>query len=93
MQDAAERVYTLERMFNTLAGFTKDDDWLPTRFYNEPLDMGDHSLICDQKAFNQMHQEYYEAMGWDDKGVPKEETLEDLELISMLKEKTLQLKE
>ena len=39
---------------------------------------------CHRKAFNQMHQEYYKAMGWDEEGIPKDETLRDLDLLELL---------
>jgi len=71
-------------MFNTFAGFTRDDDWLPPRFYSEPLDMEGRSVVCSRQAFEQLHHEYYEAMGWNEEGVPKKETLEKLELSRIL---------
>jgi len=80
LQRIARCTFTLERLFNIKCGFTKDDDWLPDRFYHDPVDTGERSAVCNQKAFQKMHREYYRAMGWDDDGVPTDDTLEKLGL-------------
>ncbi|MGD9200189.1 MAG: aldehyde ferredoxin oxidoreductase C-terminal domain-containing protein [Chitinispirillia bacterium] len=86
----AWRTLTLERMFNIQAGFTRDDDWLPSRFYSEKLDMEGRSIVCSKEAFCQMHQEYYEAMGWDRDGVPEKNTIETLGLSDYTGQDSLQ---
>ena len=85
LERIAWRILTLERMFNILAGFTEDDDWLPDHFYTESLEIEGSSVSCSRQAFNQMHKEYYEAMGWNRNGLPKEDTLKELKLINLLK--------
>jgi len=80
LERIAWRTLTLERMFNLLAGFTANDDWLPDRFYTESLEIEGRSMVCDRQAFSRMHIEYYHAMGWDMDGNPREETLENLEI-------------
>jgi aldehyde:ferredoxin oxidoreductase len=80
LQRIAGRAYTLERLFNVKCGFTKDDDWLPDRFYHDPVDTGERTAVCNREAFQKMHVEYYRAMGWNDDGVPTPETLEKLKL-------------
>ncbi len=80
LQLIAWRTFTLERLFNIKCGFTKDDDWLPDRFYHNPVDTGERVVICNRDAFQKMHIEYYQAMGWNDDGVPTNTTLEKLEL-------------
>jgi len=84
LEKIAWRALTLERMFNILAGFTSEDDWLPPRFYSEKLDIEGRSVVCNREAFHQMHREYYEAMGWDEEGVPKAQTLKTLGLAGIL---------
>jgi len=84
LQRISWRTLTLERIFNILAGFTSKDDWLPDRFYDETIEVEGHSVSCDRHAFTQMHQEYYRAMGWDEEGIPKEETLKTLDLFEVL---------
>ena len=84
LERIAWRTLTLERAFNIRAGFTANDDWLPDRFYTESLEIEGRSLVCDRHAFNQMHQEYYDAMGWDGNGHPTEETFRELDLEYLL---------
>jgi aldehyde:ferredoxin oxidoreductase len=87
LERVAWRTLTLERMFNIFSGFSKNDDWLPDRFYTEILEIEGRSLVCDRQAFNQMHNEYYQAMGWDADGNPREETIEELKLNEILQDR------
>jgi len=80
LERIAWRTLTLERSFNIRAGFTVDDDRLPDRFYTESLEIEGRHLVCHRDAFNQMHCEYYDAMGWDSNGHPKEKTFRELGL-------------
>ena len=84
LQKIAWRTYTLERLFNTKCGLTSDDDWLPDRFFQDPIDTGERKAVCHRDAFQKMHVEYYRAMGWDIAGVPTSETLKKLELLSLV---------
>ncbi len=61
-----ERVYVLERLFNIKMGFNENHDLLPER------------LAFD--GYDQMLKEYYNARGYDEKGVPKAEKLKSLGL-------------
>ncbi|MFW6196410.1 MAG: aldehyde ferredoxin oxidoreductase family protein [Thermoplasmatota archaeon] len=72
-----ERIYNLERQFNTEAGFDRKNDTLPKRF-SEPLEEGASS----DNTFNleKMLDDYYSIMGWNQDGRPKKETLERLEI-------------
>jgi aldehyde:ferredoxin oxidoreductase len=87
LERIAWRTLTLERLFNIFAGLSEQDDWLPNRFYTESLDIEGRSVICDRQAFGQMHREYYQALGWDGNGNPKEETLRSLGLTLILGDK------
>lgn len=71
------RILTLERMYNCREGFGRKDDYLPPRFLKEPL-VGP----ADNQTVNLdlMLSDYYEEMGWDENGRPKEETLKELSL-------------
>jgi len=70
-----ERIYNLEREFNVKAGFDREDDQLPKRF-EQPLEEGASSgNVFDMEG---MLDEYYDVMGWDERGRPKEETLKRL---------------
>jgi aldehyde:ferredoxin oxidoreductase len=76
--EAGERIYNLERLFLTAAGFTKDDDSLPPRMLKEPMPDGPaKGQVVDLAT---MLEEYYEYRGWDAAGVPLAETLKRLKL-------------
>ena len=80
LQRIAWRTLNLERLFNMNCGLTKEDDWLPERFFQVSVDTGERIAVCNRDAFQQMHQEYYQAMGWDDNGVPTHDTFQKLEI-------------
>jgi len=72
-----ERIYNLERLFNVRAGFDRKDDRLPERF-DEPLERGASS--GNVFKIDSMLEDYYEAMGWNEKGIPKKSTLKRLDI-------------
>ena len=75
---AAERMLTMARMFNVRQGLTDEDDKLPSRFFSPTTKgaLSDTSLDPDQ--LDTAKQYYYNLMGWDNKGVPTPEKLEEL---------------
>ncbi len=73
---AAERVYNLERMFVLKAGSTEDT--LPHRMLNEPLPDGPAKGKVVE--LDKMLPEFYQLRGWDEKGWPTKEKLEELGL-------------
>jgi aldehyde:ferredoxin oxidoreductase len=81
LMDIGERIYTLERMFNIREGFSRKDDILPERYFEEPTPIGlprVKGLKIDREQFERMLDEHYELHGWDKNGVPTEETLRKL---------------
>lgn len=73
-----ERIWNLERQFNLAAGLTKADDTLPPRLLNDPVPSGTaKGRVCE---LGTMLSEYYELRGWDDQGLPTQETLKRLNL-------------
>jgi hypothetical protein len=67
----AERVITLQRLFNLRQGLTKADDMYPSGYLDK----------AQQDEFAPMVEKYYEAHGWDrETGVPRRETLAQLGL-------------
>ena len=80
LKTIASRVVTLEKMFNMLCGLTQDADWLPDRFYTESIQVNGSPAVCPREDFQKMHHEYYDSLGWDSNGRPREETLRELEL-------------
>jgi len=76
--EAGDRVYTLERLFLTDAGFSRVDDTLPRRMLEEPMPEGPatgHVVELDE-----MLPEFYDLRGWDENGVPTDEKLAELGL-------------
>ncbi|MFH0725563.1 MAG: aldehyde ferredoxin oxidoreductase family protein [Pseudomonadota bacterium] len=78
MLEAGERIWNLERLFNIGAGFTKEDDTLPKRLLEDPAPLGPPKGHVVELA--QMLKKYYEIRGWDENGIPTEETLNRLGL-------------
>ncbi|MFW9875535.1 MAG: aldehyde ferredoxin oxidoreductase family protein [Candidatus Thorarchaeota archaeon] len=76
-----ERIYTIERLFNIREGFSRKDDILPERYFEEPTPIGlprVKGLKINREKFEKMLDEHYDLHGWDKNGVPTEETLQKL---------------
>jgi aldehyde:ferredoxin oxidoreductase len=76
LMQAADRVYTLERLFLTKAGFTRADDTLPPRMLTEPMPSG--PIKGEVFDLDRVLDEYYRVRGWDAHGIPTREKLESL---------------
>jgi aldehyde:ferredoxin oxidoreductase len=75
---AGERIYNLERYYNNLAGFDKEeDDYLPKRFTEEPASGNSAGEVSRMDI---MLKEYYQVRGWH-AGKVTEEKLRELEII------------
>jgi len=75
----ANRIYTLERMFNIREGFVRKDDSLPWRSLHEQ--MPDGPAKGNRVKLEEMLPEYYRERGWNEEtGIPNEETLQKLGL-------------
>jgi len=81
----ALRILQLQRAMLLLGGpdlkwKADTDDDNPARFY-EPLPSGPYKgKTVNRKLFEEQKQEYYEAVGWDKKGLPKTDVLRKLKL-------------
>lgn len=76
-----ERVNNLARAFNTLAGFTRNDDTFPERILTEPLKGGSaKGQYISREDLDKMLDEYYKARNWTPQGIPTEEKLKSLGL-------------
>jgi aldehyde:ferredoxin oxidoreductase len=73
--EAAERVYNLERLFLTKAGFTRTDDTLAQRM-SEPMPAG--PIQGETFDLDRLLDDYYAARGWDADGIPTRQRLEKL---------------
>ncbi|MFO7866708.1 MAG: aldehyde ferredoxin oxidoreductase family protein [Candidatus Aminicenantes bacterium] len=84
LETIAKRVFSLERLFNLLCGFSCRDDWLPDRFFSRPIQVEGRKQICPGNEFKRMRSEFYQAMGWDEYGIPSLKTYSELELEAVL---------
>jgi aldehyde:ferredoxin oxidoreductase len=76
-----ERIYSLERVILNREGVRRGDDLLPERFSNEKIPSGPtRGRILTRDMYAVMLDEYYRLRGWDDDGVPTEDTLRRLGL-------------
>ena len=74
----AARTLNLARVFNLREGLTKDDDWLPPRFFKPQTSGALSEKSVDSGELRQAIDTYYEMMGWNSSGVPLTGTLHDL---------------
>jgi len=65
-----ERIWNLERLFNNKAGFSRRDDTLPERFFENGG--------INKEEFDKSLDEYYLERGWDENGVPAKDKLVEL---------------
>lgn len=78
VMQAADRVYTLERMFLIKAGSGPEWDTLPTRMLHEPLPDGPAKGKVVE--LDKMLPDFYKERGWDEQGYPTQEKLMELGL-------------
>jgi aldehyde:ferredoxin oxidoreductase len=74
-----ERVNNIARLFNIREGFTRADDTFPVRLMTEPIKAGaSKGAVISQDDLKVMLDEYYEARGWSNQGVPSKAKLDEL---------------
>ena len=78
LEKIGERIWTQERYYNQLHGFSRKDDILPRRFFEESSSKGE---IYDREIFEKMLDEYYEKHGYNPNGTVPEETLKNLGIL------------
>ena len=80
LSKVGERAINLMRLFNIREGFTAEEDTLPERFYH-PQTSGPLSDTAVKKdELSKAVKLYYGMMGWDPKGQPTKERLEELDI-------------
>lgn len=73
------RVINIARAFNQREGFNRKNDTVPPRIINEALASGPAAgQKIPQEAFDDMLNQYYEVLGWDENGVMPEELVQSL---------------
>jgi aldehyde:ferredoxin oxidoreductase len=74
-----ERIWNLQKIFNTRAGLSSEDDTLPPRLLKEPLSDGAPKGQVWRR--DELLPGYYAARGWDEDGNPTEEKLKELGIL------------
>lgn len=74
-----EHIVHMERIFNLRQGCVPGDDTLPDRFLYAPIDKG--PTQGRKVVLAPMIREFYESMGWDESGQPKDAILKKFNLI------------
>ena len=80
MEEIANRIAALERIFNLKAGMEYKDDTLPDRFSNESILVRGEEQLISKKAIEKMRNEYYQVREWDSQGKPSKNLLRALNL-------------
>lgn len=66
LKEIANNISTLRRLINLREGWSKQDDMLPPRFFEEPI----NGKRLNREEFLYMLEEYYQLRGWDKQGKP-----------------------
>lgn len=84
LSQIAERILSLEKSTNVLAGLGRKDDYPPQRFY-EPIPDGPFKGISlDKEKITEMLRKHDEFHDWDaETDIPARKTLEDLALVDV----------
>lgn len=72
MEEMANRVATLERLYNIEAGLDAEEDTLPFRFQKESIPVGGKKKRISPDTIARMRRDYYLARGWNEKGIPSD---------------------
>lgn len=82
---AGERIVNLERLFNVREGLKREDDYLPRRMLEEPLDTrgapGNGQVV---KYMDKFLDRYYQLRGWTSGGRPSRQKVEELGLFKLM---------
>lgn len=79
MNEVGERVLNIGRAFNQREGFNRKHDTMPKRLANEALKSGAAAgQKIPQEAFDDMLNQYYEVMGWDNNGMLPQSLIDSL---------------
>ena len=80
LEEIANRIATLERLFNLEAGLRSEDDTLPERFSREAIIINSQERLITPEVMEKMRSDYYQVRSWDQKGRPTKSLIESLRL-------------
>jgi len=78
LEEIANRIATMERVFNLSAGMNHEEDTLPERFSEESIQVGGKEMRIPKEAMEKMKIDYYQVRGWDKHGKPPQTLLNSL---------------
>jgi aldehyde:ferredoxin oxidoreductase len=78
LAEAVERGMALTRIFNFREGFTRKDDVLPRRFATSPSAGPLSAVAVDPVKLEEVQQEYFRKLGWNEEGLPTRGKLAEL---------------
>lgn len=84
--EVSERIWHLTRSFSVreIEGFGRHMDFPPPRLMNDPVQSGPNEGHCITKEeVNILLDEYYQARGWDENGIPTRQTLDRVGLFDV----------
>jgi aldehyde:ferredoxin oxidoreductase len=71
LEEIANRIASLERVFNLDTGMEAEEDTLPLRFQEESIPVGGKERRVSPDLIAKMRRDYYLAQTWDEKGIPR----------------------
>jgi len=81
LEEIGDRIVNLERAFNCREGIRKIDDLLPYRVTHEPIPEGaSKGKYFSSEKLEMALNDYYSQRGWDQEGIPIDQTLKKLGL-------------
>ncbi|TFG11528.1 hypothetical protein EU537_12075 [Candidatus Thorarchaeota archaeon] len=86
IMEFGRRIETLTRLFNVREGINRENDILPKRFW-EPEISGPRegmASFVSREDFEKSLDRYYEIQGWNDNGVPTDESLRELGIAGLV---------
>ena len=78
--EIGERIICIERCFNIRDGFGRKDDSLPQRMLSEPLKNAGPATGQVIRHLDTLLNEYYEALGYTEEGMPTPQKLKELKI-------------
>ncbi|MBW2154879.1 MAG: aldehyde ferredoxin oxidoreductase family protein [Deltaproteobacteria bacterium] len=80
LHKSVERSLALCRIFNLREGFSDADDRLPERFATPFKEGAIKGHTVESEKFEKTKKAYYQMLGWNDKGVPTEACMAELDI-------------
>lgn len=79
MSTVGRRVLNIGRAFNQREGFTRANDTVPQRLFKDKLKGGPaDGQVMTEEGFQDMLDQYFEIMGWDENGCLPQELIDTL---------------